>query len=271
MSTFPITPTYRFYRSLSFIMLKKYLLFIQFFLLVYDTLVGGENWHVRELFLRSVDPKYVTVPEKSAVNIYCGSSSPVNWTYTQSGLHPAISEVSITVHSRHLIGYKTIILIHLLQKDSGDYCCLGKDRNVYFRVCSLVSVVKSVPLGSVIPSLAEVLEGGSVTLQCGSEYPVEWFSLQYQNQNKTVQNNFLTLYNLRKEHSGPYLCRGTKLTITQIPFISQARLIQFHQTALIFVGSTVKRIYPGTISDQVTINSTSRALLDEHGRLPRPS
>ena len=252
-------------------MLKKYLLFIQFFLLVYDTLVGGKNWHVRELFLRSVDPKYVTVPEKSAVNIYCGSSSPVNWTYTQSGLHPAISEVSITVHSKHLIGYKTIMLIHLLQKDSGDYCCLGKDRNVYFRVCSLVSVVKSVPLGSVIPSLAEVLEGGSVTLQCGSEYPVEWFSLQYQNQNKTVQNNFLTLYNLRKEHSGPYLCRGTKLTITQIPFISQARLIQFHQTALIFVGSTVKRIYPGTISDQVTLNATSGAVLDEHGRLPRPS
>ncbi len=76
----------------------------------------------------------------------------------------------------------------------------------YLKKHIYVLVMKHPVIGLVAPALMEASRGGSVTLHCGSAESVEWFSLHYKNETKSLRGNSLTLYYLRKEHTGVYVC-----------------------------------------------------------------
>ncbi len=194
------------------------------------SLVRSKDWNNRKLYLKSIKPHYVHILERNPVRVYCGSSSPVNWTYC-----PLLAFTFDAVHSRHEIGHKAITLIDLLENDTGYYNCHGKYHNTDFIINMFVLVMKRLFVGLVAPSLTEALSGGSVTLHCGSAGSVEWFSVHYQNQTKTLWDNSLTLNHLRKEHSGYYVCRGRWNRTTQGGKT-------FHSTAIILVDSVIQHI-----------------------------
>lgn len=64
--------------------------------------------------------------------------------------------------------------------------------------------------GEVIPGRIDTSGGSSVTITCGSIRSVEWFSTDLQDKDKVVVGNELIISNTRKDHSGPYICRGYK-------------------------------------------------------------
>ncbi len=199
------------------------------------SLVHSKDWNDRKLYLKSIEPQYVNILENYPVRVYCGSSSPVNWTYSSLHAVPTLGQLDVAVHSRHQIGHKAITLIDLLENDTGYYNCHGKYFNTNVIMHIFVSVMKRLVTGLVAPSLTEASSGSSVTLHCGSAGSVEWFSVHYQNQTKTQRGNSLTLHHLRKEHSGLYVCRGhwERTTIGSKTF---------HSTAIILVDSVIQRI-----------------------------
>lgn len=202
--------------------------------------VCSSNWNLRKLYLRSIIPRSVTVFERHAVTVYCGSSNPVHWTISSYPLMPH-REIGDPVHSRHSIKNKEITLFYLLEKDTGYYNCHGTYENSPFLKHSKITVVKEVPQGQVVPSLVETSQGSSVTLTCGSSKPAEWFSAHFHNQSIIAEGIKVTLHNLRKEHGGHYVCRGYK----------QPENIIFHSSAIIFVDGIVERvneIHPPPIS-----------------------
>ncbi len=221
-------------------MIKRKFVYVklcQLMLYLHSTLlVHSKDWNDRKVYLKCIEPQSVNVLERNPVRVYCGSTSPVNWTYNSSPLaFPREGLIDATVHSRHEIGHKEITLIDLLQNDTGYYNCHGKFYNTLFKKHIYVLVMKHPVIGLVTPSLMEASRGGSVTLHCGSAESVEWFSVHYQNQTKSLRGNSLTLYYLRKEHTGVYVCRGRRERTTS------GRTI-FHAKAIIFVDNVIQRI-----------------------------
>ncbi len=199
-------------------------------------LVHSKDWNDRKVYLKHIEPQSVNVLERNPVRVYCGSTSPVNWTHNSSPLaFTSEGLIDAPVHSRHEIGHKEITLIGLLENDTGCYNCQGKYYNTLFKKHIYISVMKHPVIGFVAPSLMEATRGGSVTLHCGSVESVEWFSVHYQNQTKSLRGNSLTLYHLRKEHTGVYVCRGRLERTT-------TRRTIFHAKAIIFVDNVIQRI-----------------------------
>ncbi len=199
-------------------------------------LVHSKDWNDRKVYLKSIEPQRVSVLERNPVRVYCGSTSPVNWTHIWSPLaFTSEGQIDAPIHSRHEIGHKEITLIGLLENDTGYYNCQGKYNNTLFKKHIHVLVMKHPVIGLVAPSLMEASRGGSVTLHCGSAESVEWFSVHYQNQTKSLRGNSLTLYHLRKEHTGVYVCRGLLERTT-------TRRTIFHAKAIIFVDNVIQRI-----------------------------
>ncbi len=189
-----------------------------------------EDWQTINIYNKMVVPNRIYTIENSSVTIYCGSSSPVYWAHHFNGPYwPNIED-------RHTLGTNQITLNKLLQRDSGFYYCNGVHEGQAFNVSALMIVYDRVPKSKVVPNWVEVLEGSSVTLYCGNS--VEWFSVNFGSQNKTIRNNTLTLYNLRKKHSGQYVCRGVdRFKMSRHPFTSV-----FHSVALIVVEGVVRRV-----------------------------
>ncbi len=200
-------------------------------------LVHSKDWNDRKVYLKCIEPpERVSVLERNPVRVYCGSTSPVNWTHNSSPLaFTSEGPIDAPVHSRHEIGHKEITLIGLLENDTGYYICQGKYYNTLFKKFIHVLVMKHPEIGLVAPSLMEASRGGSVTLHCGSAGSVEWFSVHYQNQTKFLRGNSLTLYHLRKEHTGVYVCRGR-------PERTTTRRTIFHAKAIIFVDNVIQRM-----------------------------
>ena len=89
----------------------------------------------------------------------------------------------------------------------------------------------------VIPSWVEAKEGNSITLRCGGSIkPVEWACVHFDNKTKSIDNNAITLYNLQKEHSGRYFCRGIKTN-------SDLKKTIFHDYAVILVDSFIVFVF----------------------------
>ncbi len=193
----------------------------------YISFVSGRNWE-RKLHLRSVLPRAVIVLEGTPVTAYCGSSSPVNWTFFSFNTN--IRGRHTSLHHKHLVGYKNITLVDLVERDSGLYYCHGTYLNSSFQKFIKVNVKSRMPRNQIVPSLIEVSIGSAVTLKCGSEKRVEWFGAHIQKQNRSIGRNSLTLYNMQKQHSGLYICRGYTNFI-------------FHSSSTVFVGSLVERIF----------------------------
>ncbi len=168
-----------------------------------------------------VIPEDFDILEGTPVKSYCGSLSPVVWTYSRN---ENVGEGDIDISSRDdplpsgfRLGNNTVILTNLSELDSGSFNCIGtyhdhEKRTKRFRNWFSVKVWSEIQVGLVLPSIIEVSESENVTLTCGSTKQVEWFGLTLPDQQKSVTNNTLTLWNLSKEFSGPYICRGTLIS-----------------------------------------------------------
>lgn len=219
---------------------------ILFFVVYYSASAEDPSWRRIPLHLNIVQPTIAHVFPGASVTFYCGSLTPVNWTFKhrspdrifqQSFERPLVTEQPVS--RRHSVGYKNITLTNLFANDSGVYYCYGTDNIQSNKRDFFVLVWERVQYGLVIPSWIEVPVGSTVTLTCGSLMPVEWNYLHFDDQNKTMNTNNLTLYNLQKHHSGRYVCRGLKyLTVGGRYFGTKI----FHNSAKIIVEGYVDRI-----------------------------
>ncbi len=198
------------------------------------TTTAGLSWEKFNLYPGRVLPRFANLLTGSSFQAYCGSDGEiVNWKYTDF-----ITNDLQSVSKKHFIGYKSIILKDLVQNDSGIYACEGHIYNADFVNGLPVNIWHEVHKGHVVPSWKEVSKGNSVQLTCGSLSPVIWFSVHYTTQNKTAEDNVLTLHDLQRKHSGPYACRGTKRNEFN-------KLIIFHATSVVVVDGTINRVmYP---------------------------
>ncbi len=186
------------------------------------------------------------VLEGGTVKGACGSFNPVVWTFVN---HPIYSifvrrnYIQLAIFSfmgdtsplpdSNIQQNNSIILTNLKISDSGVYHCYGTYRTQsgmirnfmnYFR---LVVYPRNVT-GIVLPSVTHVYEGENVTLFCGSSRVSEWYFTR-SGQDVQIANNELFLYNVRKEDSGSYLCRG----------VTSYTVRTFQSIAYLFVGTRV--------------------------------
>ncbi len=207
------------------------------FLIAFVTSSGSRNWQHIDVYMHSLIPNVLIVEEDSSANIYCGSYSlAVNWSYSSISL----AEYQPVV-SKHSKGWKKLRLNNLKEGDSGFYSCRGRDNNgQFFEINSLVTVIrKHVGVlhylqyhGSISPNWIEVSKNSTVTLTCYSSNPVEWYGVHLNSQNKYISEYTLTLFNLKGQHSGEYICRG---------FYAGIRTLIFHATSRIIVDGIVTR------------------------------
>lgn len=194
----------------------------------------GKGWgYLINVLPKTVEPSGpVTIFERSSLRMYCGSTTLVNWTYIAFFTH---TEKPIV--NRHSIGYNTVKLSNLNTDDSGRYYCHGTYKNETFKVGTIIVVLYKVAggvKGYVVPSWIEVSTNSTVTLTCGSEKSVEWFSLQLHNMQKRITLNMLTLHNIQVKHSGRYICRGVEYRHNLSGMIKEGFSV-FHSSAIVLV------------------------------------
>lgn len=202
----------------------------------YITLIIATNWRVIDLYYKDVVPKSVGVFEQSSVTFYCGSSSPVGWSYKS---YFSSLDRHQPILQKHLVGSKQIALNDLNEEDSGLYYCNGTYADGYFLSHFEVKVYKTfIPFGNVVPDWIEIVAGGNLTLTCMSNLNVEWFSKYFSDQDKFIWGNSLNLFNLQKKHSGVYACRGFK----NDNLGGDLKPRVFHSQAIIIVVGIINRI-----------------------------
>ncbi len=207
-----------------------------YLLIIYtDTLVYGTYWENIVVFPTFVKPERVKVLKGSSITVYCGSSSPVNWSFVPVQNIFSQSGHLTSLPKRHRQRNKSLTLFDLSLKDTGMYYCYGVHSNKKFVSPLYVSVNVSPNDGTVYPDWVEAPINGSVTLTCGSSAPVTWYSVHWRKLQKRVVNNSVTLFNLQKEHSGRYMCRGVKKLNSQDSRVANV----FHSYAIIMVDSFV--------------------------------
>ncbi len=198
----------------------------------------GRNWQQIELYLGEVIPKYVFLERNSTVTLYCGcNASIVRWKF-QRHIYPSQSPTRL-VSGRHVKRSKQLTLMNLQLEDSGlYYCSWTRGGSRFESSASAIRISRNYndifSVGKVAPSWVEVSKNSTVTLTCHSVIPTEWFSVHFQHQSKSIQGNFLTLFNLQEEHSGEYTCRGS--------YHAHRSHIIFHARSRIIVDSTLIRI-----------------------------
>lgn len=202
--------------------------------------VFGKNWQQIIVRPKSIEPsKTVTLFPGASLTLYCGTTSLANWTF-----FPLTDLFESPISSRHLKGYNNITLKDLKVEDTGSYYCHGTFGTEQFTKYTFVNVLIYHPDGAqtyVVPNWIEVPINGSVALYCGSLTPVEWISASFLSVPKSLVGNRLELYNLQKEHSGLYICRGTfkipQFLIGLNYVINPINL--FHSKAVIIVGGEI--------------------------------
>ncbi len=204
----------------------------------------GKDW--RQIIVNDLEvvPDIVRTFEGTPVIAYCGSFSLTSWSYQRFGYNEIIfltnEPFSLRTPFIYQILNRSIILNHLRATDSGLFNCHGTYDSGDFGIVTFSRSIRvfveqnneEAPDYVVIPNFVEVSEGDSVTLRCKSDKPVEWFSSRLKYMDTIVQNDSITLKNLRKVDSGPYLCRGIALDsitgvllFTRKPFHGQARIV----------------------------------------------
>ncbi len=147
--------------------------------------------------------------------------------------------------SKHILGFKQLTLVDLDFNDYGQYLCSWTRGGVRFEAYAIVWIFSPSyfavfgyfsEFGRVSPSWIEVSQNSSVTLTCYSTIRVYWHGFHFQSLKKKFQNNTVTLYNLQKEHSGEYICRGGH------NFSIDGHFIMFHARARIIVDGDITRI-----------------------------
>ncbi len=188
---------------------------------------GQRDWRLILVPAYHVYPDLVEVLEGMKVTLYCGSSIPVIWTFTPQNSNAGVRlKLPLYTLGRSVVSDQIVTVMNTPKNESGYYNCEGRYDNLYFFHYSSVKVFTEVLYGQVLPNWMVTSEGDSVTITCGSIKPVEWFSAHSYRQNETLESNTVTIHNIKRENSGPYVCRG----------VNVLRNI-FHDTALIVVYS----------------------------------
>ncbi len=205
---------------------------ISYFILISfcSTYIYAKDWQRIPVYLKSLTPDDVMIFEGCSVTVYCGSTSPVNWSYVPILEDDPISE-TFPISTRHQIGYKNISLLNLGYNESGMYTCNGMYGNNVFQQSLFIFARLFPEIGLVLPNWNEAPLGSVVSLICGSMAQPEWFSLNLRNQSYRTAGKILILSNLQAEDSGPYICRGFRYDLKV-----------FHSTALVIVDGYVDRI-----------------------------
>ncbi len=195
-----------------------------------------ENWRKMKVYHTQVFPMSFTALEGNIVKAYCGSMSPVKWTYGPNHL-PLPS---------HTVFNNSIILNNVRLSDTGKYFCNGTYQNEVQEIKTFVNyfiikVFETAEEGLILPNFLEVSEGSNATLTCGSLKQAEWFSKNIQSQKKTIIGNTLILHHLRKEQSGLYVCRGVE------KHNLDEHMRVFHNDATIIVDGYVDIIMSNTL------------------------
>ncbi len=200
---------------------------------LFSLLKACKDWRKIEVRYGKMVPTVVgTFYGGSYVTLHCGSASPVSWTYEPYSKCNIIEERRL-LGDRYRSNNFSIKLYDLQPDETGFYHCLGYSvNNEAFNQFALVIVVDAVDYGSVLPSRVEVVEGGTVTLICGSIKPAAWIHIDQTIEYEIEGSNTLLLKNLKKEHSGRLLCRGINV---------QKEV--FHKFALIIVEPVIKIIH----------------------------
>ncbi len=87
------------------------ILVLQIYFIVSST---GEDWQTINIYNKMVVPDMVYTTENASVTIYCGSSSPVIWTYLPA--HHSNGPYSLNYLDVHTAGTNQITLNKLLEK-----------------------------------------------------------------------------------------------------------------------------------------------------------
>ncbi len=210
-----------------------------FVLLIVSTLSSGKDW--REIVVRDgkVEPGFVKTNETSTVRLYCGSLFFVTWIYKSYKNYRYIYLNNPRDRALVTFGFEiknnTITLKHLKSSDSGNFHCKGTYNAIdhgtrRFIDYAVVIIFNFAPPSHVIPNILEISESDDVLLMCGSDKEVEWFGLNIKDQEKKLLNNTIFLPKLRKELSGPYICRG----------VSETKI--FHSASLVIVEGYIHRL-----------------------------
>ncbi len=202
---------------------------ISYFILISfcSTYIYAKDWQRISVYLKSIIPNDIIIYEESSVTVYCGSTSPVNWSFV-----PIVGfSERLPISARHQIGYKNISLLNLRYSESGMYTCDGMYGNNVFQQHLFILARLFPDIGQVIPNWIEAPLGSVVSLICGSMAQPEWFSLNLRNQSYRTAGKTLILSNLQAEDSGPYMCRGFRYNLKV-----------FHSTAQVIVDGYVDRI-----------------------------
>ncbi len=100
------------------------------------------NWRKIVVYYAEMKPLSIVTLEGRSIKCYCGSSTPVYWTYGQSKL---------LLPGRHFLENTTLILNNLSRFDTGLYGCKGSYLNdsetVPFEKHIIVTVINYVPNG----------------------------------------------------------------------------------------------------------------------------
>ncbi len=181
------------------------------------SVISTRDWRKIVVYDGEVVPSLLDIVEDTPVRLHCGSLSPVKWTYRKYGSN----KYTFLSHNRNItplpfqfrVIHSSIIINNLSPSDSGLVYCQGTyitraGNDHAFVNYTAVNVLDFMPFACVIPNIVEVSVGDHVQLFCGTDKGVEWFGLRLRNLEKTIVHNTIILRNLRKEHSGPYVCRG---------------------------------------------------------------
>ncbi len=171
--------------------------------------VWASNWWQIDVLYKEVVPNNVYIFENSSVTFYCGSETPEYWMYSGENLDTPGHD--IPMRQNHVVGRRQLTLHNVRLNDSGLYVCQGYYWCTVFTTHFSIKVYNTtIPKTLVVPNWVEIEAGGSITLLCGSDGPVEWFSPHIMYQDKVVGDKTLTLLNLQRNHSGKYICRGVQ-------------------------------------------------------------
>lgn len=180
------------------------------FLIITYFNVGLAVWNTILVPTSTVLPRRVVVLEKTPVTAYCKNNSTATWTKLVRGNY-------IPVHRRHHKQKYKIVFVKLLKKDSGVYFCRKQNDRfsnrptpTLFKRSIIITVKKKPGYGQALPTRVEIKEGDSITLSCGSFTPVLWVGVHLPSMDCTRRGNSLLITNMRKEHSGRFLCRGIR-------------------------------------------------------------
>jgi len=218
------------------------------------------NWRSIRVEYGKCVPRELKVFKFGSVKIYCGSYTPVfAWSFQRIN---GSDSNEIINNDRHHVGLYSLTLNNLTLEDSGTYSCYGRLRSRrLFTAETYVKVVGNISYGDVIPNRIELSRGAAVTLTCGSIKDVLWISNVVSIETKNKQGNRLLLKNLRRKHSGRYMCRGV-----------DAYHNIFHSTGIVIVdGFLVRHHFRNFHSSSEDSNALSENVGDYRGDPPRPT